>query len=279
MFWTPVDLSPFVLTGEEDGKKRFDVWKLFRTQKTGLMIGTKTALFTIGSNVTSLFIVRANHKHHGQHEQNPYYDVRRIAKLYSDATQTNIFHLDVMPKTDDLLNFHPSSILGSLHETPYAQLIDLISEKMEKTPCSFLPYRTLELIRESLDEKKPVLCVLNKINKSTHIECANCQTTLQCLSCKNILFENGSLLQCVRCGKTEPKYNNCPICQKKLFLQKGVSNIVLVNELQKQFPNASICLLDKNHPSQNILTDIVVATNYYLETVYDAFEPNLFGLV
>lgn len=272
-------LTPLVLTGEEDGKKRFDVWKMFRSQKTGIMIGTKISIFCVGSNVTSIFIVRANHKHHGQHEQNPYYDVRRIAKLYSDLTQTNLFHLDVMPITDDLYNFPSSSLLGSSHEIPHTQLIDLIAERMEKTSYLILPYRTMELIQESLEEHKPILCIFNKTNKSTHSECSNCHTILRCLFCKNVLFENGILLQCVRCGKTEPKLHSCPICQNKLFLQKGMNNVTLASDLQKQFPNANICLLDKEHPIQNKKANIVVTTNYYLESIFDAFSPHGFGLI
>jgi len=272
-------LSPLLWTGEDGIKKRFYTWKRFQSMDQGLLIGTKSALLSIASNTTTIFVVKQQHEHHGQHEQNPYFDVRLVAERYADLHQLNFFALDRSMSTDALSHFPPTHQIGHPTSVPPIQWIDKRVESLTPSQLHLLPYRTEMMIQQYLESGKRVLIAYNKTQKSQYIECSSCHTIMRCLSCKNVLSEEALVMRCVRCKQAEPKLLSCPLCKQSLFTTKGISNNSLAQDLASQFPHTKICLVDKEHPDIDPLSQVILATSIYPETIFHPFSQETFGCV
>ena len=271
--------DPLLLTGEENQSQQFYSWKSFREKKTGVLIGTKNALFSVDPDTTTLFLVRSSHKNHGHHEQNPRFDSRSIAEMYLEQFTTNVFYLDASPRVDDLKRFSDANLITSTSNYDSTLLIDMVHEPFHKPIHATVSEKTLDAMRLSLNDRKSVLCVLNKKFRAKRLRCQTCKSDVLCVDCKNSMLIDGIVLKCVRCKTMRPIETVCVKCQTKTLVESGFGNQKITELLQEEFPEAVCCVIDKEHPELNPTATIVLATSYYLEQLFNPFHPDKFNLV
>ena len=278
MFAHLQEFSPHLLTGEENQSQQFFAWKTFRESIVGMLIGTKNALFSVDPNTTTLFVVRSGHRSHGHHEQNPRFDARAVAELFLQQYQTNVFYLDVMPSVDNQHQFTETNRIIP-HTIENAMLINMEEEQFHKPIHSAVSESVLEKIGTSLQNKKRVLCVLNKKFRAKRLRCQTCKNDVLCPTCQNSLILDGATLRCVRCRYTGVLENTCQTCQTKTLVESGFGNQKTVELLQEEFPDSVCCVIDKEHPELNAKASIFLVTSYYLEQLFDPFHPEGFDIV
>lgn len=269
--------DPILVTGDESQGKRFHSFETFHSINKGLMIGTKPALFLIDSFVTTIFIVKSSHKNHGQHERNPRFDVREIAKQYAEKFATNLFFFDVMPRVDDLLSFSKINILGTSTNTD----VEIVRMELERihAPHPAFSITVLKAIEESINNNKPVLCVYNKKGKALRLKCNECKTSIQCSACLNAVAVHKSVVYCVRCKKTDPIPINCSNCKSAKLFEQGFGNDSIETALKELFPDLVISKIDKESTEFNPSAHIYLSTSYFLENHFNPFKPKKFGAV
>ncbi len=270
------NLTNTILTGKQKSNERFFIWQKFRKQKNGLLIGTKIALLHIDSSVSTIFISRSGHKNHKNFDRNPRYDARKLAKYISDKMKTNLYHMDVMPRIDDINLFTKINLIGYFPSMEI-DIINLISEQIA-SPHPIISYSVTKAIEETVSSGKNVMCIYNKKGFTLRLKCTDCGHAFCCKKCNIVLKTHDNTVTCPRCNEITPIPTNCTKCESKNILEKGIGNKRLALIFKKIFPNLSIGIIDKENP-KHINTNILLVTNYYLENLNNPFTKTNIGLV
>lgn len=241
--------TPFVITGDETDRERFETWQAFRSSSQGILLGTRTALMAIDSHITTIFLLRSGDKAHKQSDRNPRYDTREVVWQHRHAFNSNLFCLDVAPAPRTLARFTPTEQLNwGLY--PQTHIVPISQERFASA-STLLSHTSLEAIASTLRTGKSVLCVYNK--KEHWIECQRCQS-------KSLLNAH-----CPSCGATNLKTFSC-------------TNQDIAKELIRLFPNHRVGFVDKEHPSVE-QADILVVTTFFYEAIFDPFHASNYGLI
>lgn len=268
----------FLLTGEENTGTQFAVWNAYRSNKSGVLIGTKNVLFAADPKTTTIFILRSSHDNHGHHEQNPRFDARKVADQLSTHFHTNLFFFDVMPRIEDVQLFSKTNILG----TPSNQQTTIINMEQQARASKigrWISHEAYLKTQECLENNERVLIVFNKKNQAKRLFCTACESDVVCPDCGNGMIVDDLLLRCIRCKRTEPILRVCQKCQQSALKESGFGNQKIDALLREVFPATQTCVIDKEHPEMNKHAQIVIATSYYLEQIADAFSPDRFSLI
>lgn len=241
--------TPLVLTGEETEKERFEVWSEFRRQPQGILLGTRTALMAIDSNITTIFLLRSGDINHKSRNRNPRYDVRELVFEHRKTFGSNVFCLDVAPQPSTLWRFNEAERLN-WGTYPSVQIVNVNSQR-GVSPSELLSHSSLEAIAAALENRKQVVCVYNK---------------------------KGNWMECLRCQSRSLLATHCPNCGGTNLKTYSHNNQDIARELARLFPDHSVAVVDKEH-SELALTDILVATTFYYEAHVDPFRKNDIGLV
>ncbi|HBK34459.1 MAG: Primosomal protein N' [Candidatus Uhrbacteria bacterium GW2011_GWE2_40_58] len=270
-------LQPFVITGAERQSVRYQTWLAWRSQKKGVLIGTRICALLTHPHLNTVFLVRSSHPQHKQQDRNPRFDTRQTTQLLSKLFECKLFFLDVLPRVDDLSLFARADILHPF-ENPPTQVVSLTQER-PTAPHPMIGYTTYQHMEKTLTSGKRVVCIYNKKGVSRRLRCQDCQESILCPSCHGSLVVYEQSIHCHRCGYAQVIPSSCPHCKGKNVLQKGFGNRSIAKVLQNFFPNKSLCIIDKEKTIPNLEADILLVTNFYLETHFSPFSPPALGLV
>ncbi len=241
--------TPFILTGEETDRERFETWQAYRQSSHGVLLGTRTALMAIDSSITTVFLLRSGDRAHKQSDRNPRYDAREIVWEHRRAFGSNLFCLDVAPQPSMLVRFNESERLN-WGVYPSVQIVN-VNQERGASPSFLVSHTSLEAIATTLDSGKQVVCVYNK---------------------------KEHWMECLRCQARAALGAHCPACGGTTLKTLSYGNQDVARELERLFPGRSVTVIDKEHPSTD-KADILVVTTYYHEAQYDPFRKSDIGLV
>ncbi len=267
-------LEPFVITGEETSIERFKRWKAFHGASSGLMLGTRTAGLMMDSTITTIFLVRSGDVNHKQEDRNPRIDLRELAWNVHEQFSANLFCLDVVARPQTFSRFSPAEILG-WPMTSKAQVIDINKDPQGRHRS--ITYQAEQLIQERIAQGR-VLIVHQQKGIAKLILCHACGHRPLCPTCETSLTAFSHTLSCAMCHHKEPMILRCPECQSTELIRVGPGNQEVAQEVKKLFPDSSVSIVDRDHPSDDGAR-IVIVTSFFLEQVYDPFRPGSFSLV
>ncbi len=270
--------SPILLTATQNQGDQFAAWTRFHHAETGMIIGTKNVLFCTDKKTTSLFLIRSGSKHHGHHEQNPRFDAKMIAEQYEQMMQTNLFYFDILPRVDDLHLFTETNIIGMPVQTD-VRLVDMEQEYRASAIGGSVSIAVCQAIQQAIDTSSRVLCVLDKKTRINRLQCTTCKKQATCEKCKTTLTGDEMSVRCVRCGHTDVRTNVCTHCKTKTIQDSAQGNAKLTEILKKEFPKTVFCSVDKEHPTIDPHAQIVLSTSYYLEELFNPFQPDRFAAI
>jgi hypothetical protein len=143
------------------------------------------------------------------------------------------------------------SALGSEVENPAHKSAAFVlrsqnaaSEK-QAGPSGVLLAPTMHLLRQTYDQSKNSMLLLNIRGFATLIECAECGYTATCPDCGATLTLGGDRkrLFCKQCGHSEAPPDLCPNCQGTQLRSRGYGLDRLARELQRTFPVSAVQLM------------------------------------
>ncbi|PJE76477.1 hypothetical protein COV05_03865 [Candidatus Uhrbacteria bacterium CG10_big_fil_rev_8_21_14_0_10_48_16] len=268
-------LQPLIITGEESNNERYRAWQEFRESSEGILLGTRTALLSIDSSITTIFLLRSGDRNHKQWDRNPRYDARELVWQHHAQFSSNVFCLDVAPQPATLTQFNDAERLN-WGTYPSVQVVNMNQEKFA-TKHQSVSYSVGSAIETALSQNKQVLCVYNK-KGAYDLRCQDCSHRFLCSKCATPLTAFSHTLECARCRHKEPLALRCPQCHSANLGSFGQGNRDLAQELSQLFPSASVAIIDKEHPAPQT-SDILVVTSFYYEAQYDPFKSSRMGLV
>lgn len=267
-------LEPWVITGHESAVERTRRWRAFRKSSNGILLGTRASALMLDASITTIFLVRSGDTNHKQEDRNPRFDVRDLVWNLHDQFAANLFCLDVIPRPQLLNKLAPAEILY-WPISSNVQVIDLHHDQDRRTRS--VSYEAELKLREALVRGR-VVCVHNQKGVAKLLICNACGYRSQCPTCKTSLTAFSHTLECARCHHKEPTMLRCPRCQSDNLIHIGPGNQDVAQELKEIFLEASVCILDHDHPTDDG-SRILVVTSYFLETCHDVFRPEQFAAV
>lgn len=267
--------SPIAVTGEETDAERFEAWKIFRRSKDALLLTTRVGMLYADVQTACVCLIRSGHPDHVQHDRNPRLDTRRVMDTFCERFTTNLFFLDVCPLAEDLFRFGEEHILcaPALSFT----CIDASKER-PASPHAVIASSCVQAIEETLEKRERVLLIYNKKGYAVRLRCQDCDHRFVCTRCGHMIGVNKQTTFCVHCGFIEPIPLKCPTCRSTRIHVRGYGSERIAETLRNWFPVSSVEIVDKEHQNAS-QAPIVLVTRYYLENIFDPFQPESFGCV
>ncbi len=109
-----------------------------------------------------------------------------------------------------------------------------------------LSNRLYEAVRDTLEDKKQVILLLNRRGHNTYISCSGCGYVEKCPNCSVSLTYHSAnnRLMCHYCGYSKTADTVCPECGNKNMKFTGLGTQKAEEELKILFPNANVLRLD-----------------------------------
>ena len=264
----------WIITGVESTVERFQKWRAFRGAQTGILLGTRTAGFMIDASITTIFLVRSGDQNHKQDDRNPRYDMRELVWDLHERFATNLFCMDVVPRPQLLSHLAPTERLNWPVQAN-EQVIDLNRDQNRRSRS--ITYEAEQLLRTNLTNGR-ILCVHNQKGLAKLLLCGDCGHKPLCPVCATSLTAFSHTLECARCHHKEPLIHHCPACRSSKIIRVGPGNEDVAQELRMLFPETSVCVIDRDHPTDDG-SRILVVTSFFLEACHDVFRPEHFAAV
>lgn len=268
--------EPFIITGEESNAERFYAWRAFRSQKSGILLGTRTALLSIDSSITTIFLLRSGDRFHKQRDRNPRYDAREAVWQHHEQFHSHIFCFDVAPGPLTMKRFEKSERIN-WGMYPMWKIVDRNQEK-QPSVGQIITYSVGQAIEEVVSQGRQVLVIYNHKGRARESRCSDCGHRFLCASCHIPLMVFSHTLECARCRYKEPIAHRCPSCKGDRIFLIGPGNEEVARELRNLFPHSSIAMIDKEH-REKTQADILLVTTFYYEAYADPFKNSRIGLV
>ena len=127
----------------------------------------------------------------------------------------------------------------------------------------------IDEIRETLNNNKQVILLLNRRGHNTYISCPSCGYVFNCENCSISLtyHSNTNKFMCHYCGAQHKVPEKCPICENERLRYSGYGTQKAVEELELIFPDANILRMDADSTSKKDSAERLL--NDFAEHKYD----------
>ncbi len=224
----------------------------WRTGAERELIATRLGSLLPAKDLVRAVIVRSGSPEHVQYDRNPRYDSREVLALRCG----HVVSLEVLPRLNDLSKSEKTFWLPDELMTP-VELIDLKQERGKE--LFLLTSSLLEAIGKALQNGKNVILSYNRKGVSRSQECRDCGW-ISTADQKEIAI--------------------CPACKSTRLSHKGIGNQLVQKTLQKIFTGIPVVRSEAGlvlkQPQQ---PHIIVATQYYVQSVLDPFALESVGLI
>ncbi|MBQ3678636.1 MAG: primosomal protein N' [Succinivibrio sp.] len=249
-FNVPVSSMHSALTDRE----RLDAYIDMQSGKSGILIGTRTALFT---PIPNLGLIIIDEEHDSSFKQNDSfrYHARSLGIIRAKENNCPIILGSATPSLESVYNVKKGiykkldlTIRAGGASLPDFQVIDLRNEPLTeglKTGVS----ETLEKeIGEETAKGNQVMLFLNRRGYAHHMVCHSCGHVFMCPHCDNLLTVHKGLnrLKCHMCENNIPIPQVCPNCQSDALFEQGFGTEQVSDYLKTRYPDIGIERIDRD---------------------------------
>ena len=243
-----------VLHSSLSDSERYDEWRKIKESKVSLVIGTRSAVFAPLKNI-GLIIIDEEHEDTYKQENNPRYKAIDIAVERAKYNNAKVILGSATPSLE-------SYAIASVGKYDLVELLDRVNNKKMPTVSvvdmkdemkrgnSVLSKEASDLIIDRLNKKEQIMILINRRGYSNYIICNECGNVVKCPNCDISLtyHKTNSMLRCHYCGYGTSKPNNCPKCNSKYLMLKGIGT-EKIEELIKDKFNARVVRMDRDSTS------------------------------
>lgn len=234
--------------------ERFDSWQNILNEKSQVVIGARSALFSPLKNI-GFIIVDEEHDGSYKQDETPRYNGKDAALMRAKFSGCPVLLGSATPSVESmylaatkkyqLLNL-PIRVDDA--QLPKITLVNINEEKKLNRMESFFSKTLLEKIEERLKKKEGVIILQNRRGFATQIYCVECGQIETCDNCSiSLVYHiNENTLHCHYCGfvkEAPPACNHCGSPHLKYF---GTGTERVEDELAYYFPNAVLERIDSD---------------------------------
>ncbi len=230
--------------------ERQQAWLLAKEGVAGIVIGTRSAVFTPLKH-PGLIIIDEEHDSSYKQQETLRYHARSVALVRAKQAGIPVMLGSATPSLESLYQLEKKNyILLTLNERatgaklPGVEMVDLNGPKASNSLSSTL-YRE---IQHQLDNNNQVLLFLNRRGFAPVLMCHQCDWQALCPDCdaKMIVHRNRYQLRCHHCGFVQTLPQQCPDCQADDLNTYGVGTEQIEQSLQQLYPETEIIRIDRD---------------------------------
>ncbi len=246
-FNVPIAAMHSALTDRE----RLDNYLACRDGKIGILIGTRSSIFTPFKNL-GMVIVDEEHDPSYKQQDTCRYNARDLAVYKAKLANCPVVLGSATPCLETIHNAdigrYKKLVLDSRAVANAGkvdtEIIDLKGQELSSGICQHL----LEEIAEELRKDNQVLIFLNRRGYAHHVICRNCGYVLQCSNCDSYLtyHKYNDTVNCHHCESVHRMPENCPHCGSDQLYVEGNGTEQVEEYLQSVFPEYPAVRFDRD---------------------------------
>lgn len=235
-----------------DGE-RYDVWQKLYKDEIKILAGARSAVFAPLKNIGLIII---DEEHEGAYKQTtpaPRYDARVVARKLAE------FHncpLLLGSATPDISTYYRAMNTGNLFElkkryndakVPPVVVINM--QEYGRAAYRSVISKPMQVeIRETLDQGKQVILLINRRGFSTYTQCQVCGHVIECPNCAipMIWHAKDQMLKCHYCNHAEYFPDVCPECGSDAFKNSGTGTQKIEQYIKELFPENNVERIDSD---------------------------------
>jgi primosomal protein N' (replication factor Y) len=236
-------------SGLSDGQ-RLQAWQQAAAGQTGLILGTRSAIFT-PLKTPGLIIVDEEHDSSFKQQDGLRYSARDLAVWRAHQLDVPVILGSATPSLESLYNVQqgryqdlqlPQRAGKALH--PHLRLLDLRGQPMR----DLLSAGLLQAMHRHLEADGQVLLFLNRRGYAPVLLCHACGWVAGCGRCdaRMTLHQRRGELRCHHCGSQRAVDRYCPACGSSELLGIGEGTERVEQALGEQFPQQPVLRIDRD---------------------------------
>jgi len=249
-FSAPVD----VLHSGLNDSERLAVWLRARNGEAGIVIGTRSSLFTPFARLGGI-IIDEEHDSSYKQQEGWRYHARDLAVLRAHEENIPIIMGSATPALETLHNVQ----LGKYRQLTLTKragnakpavhhLLDLKGMALKVG----LSQPLIQRMQQHLKADNQVMLFLNRRGYAPALLCHECGWIAECQRCDHYytFHQNQRQLRCHHCDSQRAVPQQCPQCGSTQLVSVGVGTEQLENELAPLFPDTPITRIDRDTTSR-----------------------------
>jgi len=230
--------------------QRYRAWEQFRRGQAGIMLGTRSCLFSQSERL-GLIVVDEEHDQSYRQEDGVRYHARDVAIKRAQMLDIAIVLGSATPSLESLANCERDTWCRyrmDRRPTPFPppqiELIDVRDSRFD-FGCAAA---TLARIEAHLQRAGQVLVYLNRRGFAPIVMCHECGWQAQCSNCDARLTLHHSLqaLLCHHCGYRQVVPESCPQCAHSEIRHYGIGTEQLEQGLRARYPQTPVLRIDRD---------------------------------
>ncbi len=239
-----------VLHSQITDKARLRVWQQARDGALGIIIGTRSAIFT-PLKYPGMLIVDEEHDESFKQQDGLRYHARDLAVMRANQESIPLVLGSATPSLESLNNAITKRYQHLQLTKRAAGAQATVQHVLDVTdqPMRFgLAEGTLSLMRQHLGQGNQVLVFVNRRGYAPALLCHHCGHTESCQRCERpfTVHKAHRRLHCHHCGATRPLPASCTQCGKADMVTEGVGTEQLEQGLSQLFPDAPQVRIDSD---------------------------------
>ncbi len=235
-------------------RERLDAWIAARDGEAGVIIGTRSAIFTPLAR-PGLIIVDEEHDLSYKQQEGLRYNARDLAVYRANLEKTGILLGSATPSLESLLNVQRGRYrLLRLTERagnatpPRFQCLDIRSRPLE----AGISRPLLQAMGEHLRQSNQVLVFINRRGFAPTLMCHDCGWIAECKRCdaRMTVHQSPAHLHCHHCGSQRSIDRSCPECAGEDLRPLGAGTERTEEFLTAQFPDHAVLRIDRDTMSR-----------------------------
>lgn len=237
--------------------ERVEVWQnvLHDKTKAQIVIGARSTIFLPFSNLGLVVVDEEHEVSYKQFEPSPRYSARDAAIVLGKLHKAKILLGSATPSIESMFNTKQNKYglvnLNRRHgnvKMPKIELIDIKQKKRKKQMVGHFSDRLIQLMNETLKNKKQIILFQNRRGFSPVVECLTCGNAPQCPNCDVSLtyHKYNNQLKCHYCHYQRAMPNSCGACGNSNLDTKGFGTEQIELELKELFPSFNVGRMDSD---------------------------------
>jgi primosomal protein N' (replication factor Y) len=241
-------VSVAVLHSKLGDQARLRAWLMARNGQCGVLLGTRSAVFT-PLRAPGLFIIDEEHDLSFKQQDGFRYHARDVAVLRAQRAGVPIILGSATPSLESLYNVSQQRYrhlvlpqrAGSA-QPPTLTLLDMRRQTLE----AGLSPELLQQMAQHLERDEQVLLFLNRRGFAPTLLCHGCGWFAVCARCdaRMVVYRRSSQLRCHHCGAEQPIPQRCEVCACTELVAWGQGTERVEQALAKYFPEIAVVRID-----------------------------------
>ncbi len=248
-FASSLNTALAVIHSQLSESEKLDAYILAKENKVGVILGTRSAIFSPINNL-GLIIIDEEHDTSFKQQSGLRYSAKDLAFIRAKQENIPLILGSATPSLEVLYNVINKKIkhLVLKHRAgdaklPIVNIIDMANQNNK-----ILSEKLINNITKHLNNNKQVMLFLNRRGYAPVYHCQNCNWQASCDNCSTnmVLHSTSYRLRCHHCGLEVIPHDKCPICKEKKLMASGYGTQRLEEMLYAYFPNIDIIRIDRD---------------------------------